>query len=94
MALSPDDLRKVMMAHRRVFNSAEGRLVLTYWLNELGFFTNTGDDIKEIDIEKMKIARQMLSMCGAWEGQDIGNIVDALMDRPPVLPVTRSGSDE
>lgn len=76
-----EELRKKVEAYRRVFNTADGRFVLGDILNDLRFFAD-GSGVLEIDVERMRIARQILAKCGIWQTGNIGRMTGLMFELP------------
>ncbi len=65
---------------RKVYNTPEGRAVLTSLLNDLGFFRL--DLSTEQDIEKENQAKILLNKLGIWREHNVFRIVEALLNMP------------
>jgi len=65
---------------RGVYNSEDGRTVLTDILADLNFFC--GDIKTEQEMAKQNSARVLLNRLGIWQKHNARRIVNALMDMP------------
>jgi hypothetical protein len=80
-----DQERKVTMLYRRVFNTPEGRDVLTDILNDLGFFSQ---QLKtEADMACHNAATNILAKYGVWrpEPASLLGITDKLSELSPMF---------
>ena len=75
-----DEEKRRVQDFRAVFGSEAGRRVLSFMLADMHFF----DEILSTEEERVlqNYARRLLAYCGAWRGQNVPRIVDALMGLP------------
>jgi hypothetical protein len=67
--------------YRKVFGTVEGKLVLADILVDLGFF-NTVNVTDQVEIGLQNFARMLLSKIGAWNAENVHNIVGTLLAIP------------
>jgi len=72
--------RKRISDFRAVFATEAGRRVLCYLLADMHFFSEIVASEEERVLQNY--ARRLLAYCGAWRGQNVPRIVDALMGLP------------
>lgn len=66
--------------YRSVFGTEQGHEVLTDILNDCGFFSQ--EDLTEVEIAKLNVAKKILEKSGIWEPGHLRNIVDKLFELP------------
>ena len=66
-----------VIQYRRVFDTYEGRIVLTDMLNELGFFS--GELENHDDVVRHNAATRILRKLGVWRPQNLWGLTDAFM---------------
>ena len=65
---------------RSVYDTSDGRVLLTDLLDDLDFF-NAAVETQQ-DMARQNSARVLLSKLGIWQPHNIRRIVDALMNMP------------
>lgn len=75
--MKENDLLKTRHTYQKVFQTAEGKAVLTDMLNELGFFATDPEYIKP---ELLSFAHLLLQRLGVNVIQNIGNYIGAVVD--------------
>ena len=72
---------KLANKYRRVFNTPEGKEVLTDILNDLRFYADTKEG--EADLVRHNSAALILAKCGIWNPEHIEGITDKLFELSP-----------
>lgn len=70
--------------YRRVFNTDDGREVLTDLLTILGFFSTSNASIEEALLEN--VGKLILAKCGAWHAEQLRTITKQIMEQPAAAP--------
>ena len=73
-----------VLQYRRVFDTPEGRVVLTDMLNELGFFSGELKDHDDVVLHN--VATRILRKLGVWRPQNLWVLTEDLMKNPSLEP--------